>query len=861
MNKNILLLIFLGMFLLVSIGSLSAIVVHSNATVSYYVDGSINYTILIYKGGQVGTFNFTDNAFNVSVLVVGGGGSGGEGQAGVSVGGGGASGVVRYNSTILTPANYNIIVGSGGIGGGDSFSPSNGTASIFEYFNGTDLIEAKGGHAPVDVSRMGGNNTDHKGGYLGTSFNNGGGAGSFADGILDEGGNGTIVNINGTSTCFAGGGGGYDGGVSPGACGGGNGGNGGAGGNASANTGGGGGGGDGDKRGYGASGIVIIRFARVLEIATTLNSPLNNSNVTSGNLTFNSTISPTYYSLTNATLNIWFVNGSLTSKTTNTSFIGNISIITKDVSTIGSYYWNVEGCEGNGAGANCSFSTSNYTLNVKKLMFGNQIYETQVIEGSSTTFRQNISIGSDYAFSAINLTYNFTNYSASIFAYNLTFYQVTVSLNTPFVIVNSNKTFNWTVLLTDNSLHYSANYNQTVLNFGLDNCVVNTVQILNLTLVDEDSQSSLNATGDNTSIKVDLNLYSDPSLSSPTFQFFKLYNETLPARVCINSTLGSTTFYMNAQIEYGASDYATEFYNIQNYSLNASSNPSENLTLYDILTSRSQVFLIKYKDSRFLPVQDALIQISRKYVDEGVFKTVEVPVTDSNGQTVSNLVLNSVVYTFTVTKNGELLAVFSNYLAKCQNPLITTCEIDLNEPVSGIINTNYTSAQDFLYTLTYDNNTRTVSSTFVIPSGASSLVSLNVTSTDALSTELCSQSVTTSSGSLSCVVPLNFGNGTVTAKLYKNNVQVAVGQLNLQQTPEQIYGGFVILLGVLIFLSLMGASMSDNPIYMVVFLLVGVFLLISLNLVASNGFIGAGATVLFLVIGIIILLIKGGSRT
>ena len=86
------------------------------------------------------------------------------------------------------------------------------------------------------------------------------------------------------------------------------------------------------------------------------------------------------------------------------------------------------------------------------------------------------------------------------------------------------------------------------------------------------------------------------------------------------------------------------------------------------------------------------------------------------------------------------------------------------------------------------------------------------------------------------------------------------GQVNVGQTPTQIYGGILVFLGIFIFLTLLGAGLSDSPSLTVLFFLIGVILLFALNLVAHNAFIGYGATILFLVIAIILILTKAGRR-
>ncbi len=57
-----------------------------------------------------------------------------------------------------------------------------------------------------------------------------------------------------------------------------------------------------------------------------------------------------------------------------------------------------------------------------------------------------------------------------------------------------------------------------------------------------------------------------------------------------------------------------------------------------------------------------------------------------------------------------------------------------------------------------------------------------------------------------------------------------------------------------------GMGASDNPMISGIFLILGVFLLVGLNLVYSTSWIGVGATILWFVVAVLIIIIKGGSR-
>jgi len=250
-----------------------------------------------------GTFTVLSRGGGVDYLVVAGGGGGGFACRGVAGGGGGgesgegggggAGGMMTGTIPSLAPNTYNIIVGTGGLGGrGSGISsarvPTNGNNSSF---NG--LVASGGGvggqHTPSQYPTSGGSGGGGThtrvtpGNAIDSNFGNagglgteniivgagGGGAGAAGQASTSskggDGGVGSQSSISGTSTYYAGGGGGGRRLGSPHGNGGnGGGGNGGSNGvNGSNNTGGGGGGGGGNTStvgGDGGSGIVIIRY-------------------------------------------------------------------------------------------------------------------------------------------------------------------------------------------------------------------------------------------------------------------------------------------------------------------------------------------------------------------------------------------------------------------------------------------------------------------------------------------------------------------------------------------------------------------------------------------------------------------------
>lgn len=506
-----------------------------------------------------------------------------------------------------------------------------------------------------------------------------------------------------------------------------------------------------------------------------------------------------------------------------------------------------------------TFGNVNYTFLEwdYRLFQESETFTTPVTEGTSPIFQiVLLTNGSDITIG--NLSYNDLQNIGTI-TDNTDNFTLTKTITAPIVTTDTNYSFFWRITQAGGFTYDLDSQNQTVNDISIDNCSTNTIVLYNFTVVDEETQSEIDEAANNLTTKVDLKLM-DLSRTNYLTNYSTLFNETNPFAICINSSiLSGESLVTDVQIQYGADDYETELYHIQNETITATT-INMNKTLYDLLTSSSQAFKLVAKDSSFLALGGAIIEVKRKYVEEGEFKIVEIPQTDENGETVAHLVVNDAVYNFVIKKFGEILLTADNVIPICQTPLVTTCRIDFNNFATTIDVPDYESLEDFEYTLGYDSTTKVISSVFNIPSDTPSEVILNVTTIDSLKTSVCTDTLTSTSGTISCVVPNTFGNSTVLAQIIRDDVEQARGSVKLDQDPSDIYGTSILFLGLFAMLTLIGASVSDNPIYTIIFFMLGIILLFSLNLVANNGFIGGSATVLWLIVAIIVVLIKGARR-
>lgn len=614
----------------------------------------------------------------------------------------------------------------------------------------------------------------------------------------------------------------------------------------------------------GIKNMYISPQPNAFEGTVSLISPENESTLsdTGENFTafFNMTGYSYDYTWDNATFQVWknqtqfnFTSVNLTGNNTNyTLFIDNF--------VLGDYEWNVYGCYGNSTFKNCTYaSDGNFSFSVVPFSVLAESYSPNVLEGDTSTFSINISIITFARLSTAAFYYNGTSYTATATEYETNKWYFTIDKQIPQVDGIDTVEFYWNVVLESGFTQNSTIHNQTISEIQIDDCSTYTTQILNFTIVDESTQDFINGASGNTSLKIDLILsYLDDS--SDVVQYSHFFDEINPARVCMNNSIGNSSLNMNAVVEYSASGKFVEFYNIQNYVFN-STTVSQNITLYNLASDEGQEFRITYKGEDFIPVTDLILQIQRKYIDEGVFKTVEIPMSGTNGYTIAHLVPNDVIYNLIFIKDGSILDTFAGVVADCQNPDITECEINLNSLITGLDLFNIVEDNEFSSSLTFDKDTREVSSTFAILSGVSGKVNLNVTLMDNFGNNTaCTDSLTAAGGTLSCTVPDSFGNSTIYAKVVYNGKVKHEGYISMSETPKVQYKGILIFSSIIVLFLIFGIGLSDNPYLTAVFFIVGALLLVGLNLFYSTSWLGAGATILWFVFAVIAIIMKGGNK-
>jgi hypothetical protein len=578
-----------------------------------------------------------------------------------------------------------------------------------------------------------------------------------------------------------------------------------------------------------------------------LNAPANASVHLSSNVTVNCSGSDDV-GLYNLSL---YVDGSLNTTvyntTTNQTFLSLQENL--DGLSVKTYNWT---CFAYDDESQINIPVSNYTFNSSQFLENSITYNTQTTEGSIENFILNITLASPYLISSANLSYNHTFYPSTVDNYGSRNYLVSNSLTIPSINANTNSTFYWDLLLNDGSRYNTTSNSQEVFKFNIGNCSNYGILLLNYTLYDEDELTLIaNPPTNNLTIEVSLVIYSEEgdNITSYASNF-----STNNAQICVgNSSLGNSTYYMDVITRCdGGSDYISEFNHIQHFLLLNTTIP-QHISLYDLLTARSQEFLITFKDDNFIRKGDVIVDLSRKYISDGLFRSVEVALTDTNGETLLHLVLGDVIYTLTFKQNGEVLAILDNFLARCDDASIGACKINVNAFSSTLPIDEFNYINGVSYSESFDE--RIITTIFSAESGTKTM-SLNATKFDRFGNQtICSDMLISSSGTLSCTIPDSFGNVTVISTLYADGVIISQKTYSVKEDLSGTYGGSIVILALMIIITLsMMFIASIEGILLGAFL--GLVLSALLSFINLGNMFFVGASISWILLAVIIIIWK-----
>ena len=505
---------------------------------------------------------------------------------------------------------------------------------------------------------------------------------------------------------------------------------------------------------------------------------------------------------------------------------------------------------------NDSFGNINSTLRVWTVSFIeiNQTFNSPVVEGSTEDYEVVFDLGPSLTLVAADFVYEGVSSDASISQIGTLATVTKVNFIVPGAPVLENKSFFWTLTVSDSSTTNSTTQLQLVSPINLDNCSTFGFVLYNYTMVDEETQGLITGVSENTLLELDLQLFTSDK-SSEVFNFSTQYVQTNPNQaVCADVNLfNSSSFIVDSTAKYSSDGRQIEYYNIRDSVINNAS-VTQNITLFNIKNSSSTVFQITFKDSNFVVVENALIQVNRQYVSEGVFKTVEIPITDSNGQTVGHLTEDDIVYNFIVSKEGEVIGLFNNLIAFCEDSTIGQCFISLNALAgTGQVFNPDTSSQVSFLPLAFNSTTRDLTLQYSTNDGSVKTVLMTAIKLDQIgNVTVCNSTITSSSGTLTCNIPNSFGNETIIVDVFVNTKLTLTSYFSAANDIDLGFSGFFIMLFFVVSLGLM---VSESKSMIIIGIIMG-FIMSSLLYLVEGGLLAGVTAVMWLVINGFILIWK-----
>lgn len=406
-------------------------------------------------------------------------------------------------------------------------------------------------------------------------------------------------------------------------------------------------------------------------------------------------------------------------------------------------------------------------------------------------------------------------------------------------------------------------FNSTIYNITIGNILLSPIcnstypyYIFNVTLRDEKTQREINGT-----IETAISIYPLANSSINIYNWNSTQN-TNRTYLCSNLPFNSTDIYKaEGTIKY-YSDLGTitnytamnEYYSFLNFTLNNNSQ-FNNITLYDINTSEGTEFQLTFKDSSYRDRGNVLIYVYRQYLPENIFKIVEVPKTDSNGQTIVHLVRNDVIYNLiAVDSTGSILGILNNVNAFCNDYTMGDCKIEFQGTTSETELENYIDDLGFSYTLTFNETSSTINLEFLSDTNEDKNIRLVVISSAIVTNRtLCNTSLYAITGTLSCdVSSIINSSSSINVKIYLDEQEVINDYLSLDSSDWNVSG--IIFFGFL-FIILIGIMFIESKEGMIIGVIVGLIILVALGVVKGK-VIGFTSGILWLIVAGIIILIK-----
>jgi len=481
-----------------------------------------------------------------------------------------------------------------------------------------------------------------------------------------------------------------------------------------------------------------------------------------------------------------------------------------------------------------------------KILETSKEYDNETLEGNFETFKLYLSRGSGINVQSVVLHYVTQTHTSSLFSSGSET-RAESELFIDNVLADTNNTFYFTVTLSDSTVFNTTSAVQLVRNVNLDDCSSQPYLFLNLSLVDEEEQTAI--LGD---IQIYLSIL-NPNNFEEVLSFNGSYSNVSNKTFCSNILLNQTSFLLGAKIRYDSDNHSAEFYNIQRSNL--SSYPLT-YVLYDLKDEDTTRFKLIYRGDNLIGVVDAIIQLQREYIPEGVYKIVEAPLTSSDSTAVVHVDTNTNSYRATVVKNGVLLDTFENLAFICQSELTGECTLDLQDFIVPPNSITIDTIQDFSYSIESDIDNKTITLDYSVPTGTNSEIRIVATQKDIVGEEvICNTSVSSAGGSIECEYEESIDDSVIYYNVYKDGVQLIQKSYIVRDDLRDDFGGDNYFILIIFAISLIFMAIL-SPEWIVLNSIISIIIGGATWLIRGMDFVLGLGAIAWLLLGAVIIIIK-----
>ena len=537
---------------------------------------------------------------------------------------------------------------------------------------------------------------------------------------------------------------------------------------------------------------------RLVDINVTLVQPADALITNEGAIQFaaNGTSYFDEQNLTNATLNIWYNNGSLFDTNFETlsgsSNISNLSMM--GIPNGFTFDWNFEFCGTNATGSNCNYSITNRSFSTVPYEVNSQNFNGTAFETSKQLFELNITTLAGIISATANLIYNGTSNTGTA---NCVGNECNISsiLDIPLIeTAQETKNLFWQVTVYDAGGYHSYNttpttqiINNTYLEFCNDTWTTPYVNF-----------SVYNAINPNPPINATFKINADFWLGDGIIKANNSY-EDLNENVSVFKFCGypdTRTLIVDASLEFDGGIFSQNNHYYEGEEL---SSIVKEQYLYMLNDTLSTLTTLQVVNDLQQGLTNRLIEIILFDIGTGEEKVVSMASTDHNGEDIVYLNWFDSLYKFVIINDGEVELTVEPYKVG-ETPQIFKV-IERGE-------FNQDKFDDVIWSLDFNNNTNVYSVTFNDPNEEISAGCLRVVKAGGTSYTILSDAcLNTTSGTLSFnITP--YLNGTFLGVFYAKGSNHIFGTLLqvIKDISEDIFEQLGNLDATLIAIILVGSA-------------------------------------------------------